>query len=271
MRRPRWPGSAHWARGPSDIVMGTSVLTPTFRYHPSIVAQVFGTLGALFPGRVILGVGTGESLNEVPAIGIKWPETKERFARMREAVQLIRRLWPEDHVSFEGEYYRTENATIYDKPGKPVPIYVAAAGPAVAKYAGRGGDGFICTSGKNWELYTETLLPNVEEGIKAASAPKPNYDRMIEMKVSFDTDRERALAGHAPLGGAGADAGGKDVGGRPARDGKAVRGAAGGAGGKPLDRVHRSRRACGEDPRRMWNWDSGIWCSTRRVRTSRGS
>ncbi|HEY1933847.1 MAG TPA: glucose-6-phosphate dehydrogenase (coenzyme-F420) [Acetobacteraceae bacterium] len=174
------------------IVMGTSVLTPTFRYHPSIVAQVFGTLGALFPGRVILGVGTGESLNEVPAIGIKWPETKERFARMREAIQLIRKLWSEDHVSFEGQYYRTENATIYDKPGKPVPIYVAAAGPAVAKYAGRGGDGFICTSGKKWDLYTETLLPNVDEGIKASSSPKPDYDRMIEMKVSFDTDRERA-------------------------------------------------------------------------------
>jgi coenzyme F420-dependent glucose-6-phosphate dehydrogenase len=173
-------------------VIGTSVLTPTFRYHPSVVAQVFGTLGAMFPGRVVLGVGTGESLNEVPAIGMKWPETKERFARLREAISLIRKLWSEDHVSFEGQYYRTENATIYDKPAKPVPIYVAAAGPAVAKYAGRGGDGFICTSGKKWDLYTETLLPNVAEGIKAASAPKPDYDRMIEMKVSFDTDRERA-------------------------------------------------------------------------------
>jgi coenzyme F420-dependent glucose-6-phosphate dehydrogenase len=173
-------------------VIGTSVLTPTFRYHPSVVAQVFGTLGAMFPGRVVLGVGTGESLNEVPAIGMKWPETKERFARLREAISLIRKLWNEDHVSFEGQYYRTENATIYDKPGKPVPIYVAAAGPAVAKYAGRGGDGFICTSGKKWDLYTETLLPNVAEGIKAASAPKPDYDRMIEMKVSFDTDREHA-------------------------------------------------------------------------------
>ena len=174
------------------VVIGTSVLTPTFRYHPSVVAQVFGTLGAMFPGRVILGVGTGELLNEVPAIGMKWPETKERFARLREAITLIRRLWREEHVTFEGEYYRTQDATIYDKPGQPVPIYVAAAGPAVAKYAGRGGDGFICTSGKKWDLYTETLLPNVAEGIKAASAPKPDYDRMIEMKVSFDTDRERA-------------------------------------------------------------------------------
>ncbi len=175
------------------IVMGTSVLTPTFRYHPSVVAQVFGTLGVMFPGRVILGVGTGEGLNEVPSTGMKWPETKERFARLREALTLIRRLWSEDRLSFEGEYYRTEKATIYDKPKTAVPIYVAGAGPQVAKYAGRMTDGFICTSGKAWDLYTKTLLPNVEEGLALSSKPKPNYDRMIEMKVSFDTDRARAL------------------------------------------------------------------------------
>lgn len=175
------------------VIIGTSVLTPTFRYHPSMVAQAFGTLGSMFPGRVVLGVGTGESLNEVPSTRMKWPETKERFARLREANQLIRKLWSEDRITFEGEYYQTEKATIYDKPEKPVPIYVAAAGPQVAKYAGRSAQGFICTSGKAWKLYTETLLPNVEEGLKLASNPPANYDRMIEMKVSFDTDRERAM------------------------------------------------------------------------------
>src|SRR4051812_46740489 len=90
----------------SRIVMGTSVLTPTFRYHPSVIAQCFGTLGHMFPGRVILGIGTGESLNEVPPTAMSWPEVKERFARMREAVSLIRRLWSEERLSFEGEYYR---------------------------------------------------------------------------------------------------------------------------------------------------------------------
>jgi coenzyme F420-dependent glucose-6-phosphate dehydrogenase len=175
------------------LVMGTSVLTPTFRYHPSIVAQAFGTLGAMYPGRVILGIGTGEGLNEVPSTGQPWPEFKERFARFRESVQLIRRLWSEERVSFEGQYYRTENATIYDRPEQPVPIWVAAAGALVAKYAGRGGDGFICTSGKKRELYEETLLPNLAAGLEAAGAPKPGYERMIEVKVSFDTDRQRAL------------------------------------------------------------------------------
>src|SRR5258707_4670092 len=161
------PNSLAWlgALGASTkrVVIGTSVATPTFRYHPSIVAQAFGTLGAMFPGRVVLGIGTGESLNEVPATGSPWPEFKERFARLREAVTLIRKLWSEERVSFEGQYYRTENATIYDRPATMVPIYVAAAGALVAKYAGRAGDGFICTSGKGLELYNETLLPKLAE------------------------------------------------------------------------------------------------------------
>jgi coenzyme F420-dependent glucose-6-phosphate dehydrogenase len=177
----------------SKVAIGTSVLTPTFRYHPSIVAQAFGTLGSMFPGRVILGIGTGESLNEVPSTGQPWPEFKERFARLREAVNLIRTLWRGERVTFEGEYYKTEKATIYDRPDVEVPIYVAAAGALVAKYAGRQGDGFICTSGKKRELYTETLLPKVAEGIAAAGERKQPYDHMIEVKVSFDTDKERAL------------------------------------------------------------------------------
>ena len=84
-----------------------------------------------------------------------------------------------------------------------MPIYVAAAGPMVAKYAGRAGDGFICTSGKATELYTEKLLPNVAAGRELASRDVPNYDMMIEVKVSFDTDRDRAMGGYPPLGGAG--------------------------------------------------------------------
>jgi len=177
----------------SRLVIGTSVLTPTFRYHPSVVAQAFGTLGAMFPGRVVLGVGTGESLNEVPSTGMQWPEFKERFARLRESVRLIRMLWAEERVNFDGDYYKTRNATIYDKPEKPVPIYVSAGGGLVAKYAGRAGDGFICTSGKGQALYADTLLPNLEAGLAAANRTMAGTDRMIEVKVSFDTDRERAM------------------------------------------------------------------------------
>lgn len=174
------------------IVMGTSVLTPTFRYHPSVIAQTFATLGAMFPGRVILGVGTGESLNEVPTTGMQWPEFKERFARLREAVRLMRRLWADERVTFEGDYYRTCNATLYDKPPAPIPVYVGAGGAVVSKYAGRMGDGFICTSGKAPELYTETLLPAVAKGLAESGREPDAIERLIEMKVSFDTDAERA-------------------------------------------------------------------------------
>ncbi len=178
----------------SHIVMGTSVLTPTFRYHPSIVAQAFGTLGVLYPGRIVLGVGTGESLNEVPATGMAWPEPKERSARLREAVKLIRTLWSEDRVSFDGVFYKTQRATIYDRPAVMPAIYVAGAGPLISKYAGQVADGFICTSGKNPELYRDTLLPNVVAGLALAGRDPAAIDRMIEMKVSFDSDPQRALA-----------------------------------------------------------------------------
>jgi coenzyme F420-dependent glucose-6-phosphate dehydrogenase len=173
--------------------MGTSVMTPTFRYHPAVVAQAFATLGVMFPDRIVLGIGTGESLNEVPSTGMVWPEFKERFARLREAVTLMRRLWTEEQVTFDGQYYHTQSATIYDRPETPVPIYIAAAGALIAKYAGRMGDGLICTSGKAPEFYTETVLPKVLEGRAEAGSRAPDYARMIEVKVSFDTDRQRAM------------------------------------------------------------------------------
>ena len=174
------------------ITMGTSVLTPTFRYHPAIVAQAFATLGCLYPRRVVLGMGSGESMNEVP-LGVEWPDGKERFARFREAVKLIRQLWSDERVTFEGEYYRTDKATIYDRPETPVPIWLAASGPAATRFAGRQGDGYITTSGKDPKLYTETLIPAIEEGAKAADRSVADIEMMIEVKVSFDHDRDAAM------------------------------------------------------------------------------
>ena len=176
------------------VVLGTSVLTPTFRYHPSIVAQAFATLGDLYPGRIILGIGTGESMNEVPVTGIEWPDQRERFRRMSEATKLIRRLWTEEEVQFEGEYYQVRGATVYDRPQRPVPIYVAATGEVAAKFAGRQADGFICTSGKGMELYRDKLLPAVREGAEAAGRDYDSIEKTIEVKVAFDHDRSRALA-----------------------------------------------------------------------------
>lgn len=178
----------------STIRIGTSVMTPTFRYNPAVLAQAFASMGVMYPGRIMLGVGTGEALNEV-ATGWRgdWPEFKERFARLRESVDLMRALWTEDRVNFDGEYYSTVDASIYDRPETPIPVYVAAGGPVVARYAGRAGDGFICTSGKGMSLYTDELIPAVTEGAEQSGRSFDQLDRMIEIKLSYDTDADLAL------------------------------------------------------------------------------
>ncbi|MFW5471203.1 glucose-6-phosphate dehydrogenase (coenzyme-F420) [Knoellia sp. CPCC 206435] len=194
------PNSLAWlswvAARTERVMLGTSVMTPTFRYNPAVVAQTFATLGCLAPGRIMLGVGTGEALNEVAVGSVPesgWPEFKERYARLREAVRLMRALWTQESVTFEGEFYRTEDARIFDRPDQPVPVYVAAGGPLVARYAGRSGDGFICTSGKGRELYADKLLPAVAEGLAKADRSPADIDRMIEIKLSWDPDPDRAL------------------------------------------------------------------------------
>lgn len=185
-----WLGAAGEAT--KRILLGTSVLTPTFRYHPGVIAQAFGTLGLLYPGRMILGVGTGEALNEV-TLGQNWPDPPERFQRMKEAILMIRELWREERVTYEGNYYTVKNATVYDRPEQEVPIYIGASGPAATRLAGRMADGWITTSGKANELYTDKLIPAFDEGIRKADRNKDDVDRMLEVKVSFRPDRDAAL------------------------------------------------------------------------------
>ena len=109
-----WLGAA--AAATRNIVLGTSVLTPTMRYHPAIVAQAFATLACLAPDRIFLGVGTGEAMNETPITGGEFPGRKERRLKMAEAIKVIKQLWAEERVDFEGDYYKLRRATIYDRP-----------------------------------------------------------------------------------------------------------------------------------------------------------
>ena len=187
-----WLGAA--TQRTRRVRLGTSVLTPTFRYHPSIVAQAFATLERLAPGRVILGIGTGESMNEVPVTGMEWPEFKVRFGRLKEAVELMRNLWREDFVTYQGEYFQTKDVTLYDKPTTgAVPIYVGASGEVAARFAGRVADGFICTSGKGMELYSGEAPAGRPEGAEKAGRDYEAIVKAIEMKVSYDHDRARAM------------------------------------------------------------------------------
>jgi coenzyme F420-dependent glucose-6-phosphate dehydrogenase len=176
----------------SRIELGTSVVAPSYRYHPGVVAQAMATLGCLYPERVFLGVGTGEAMNETP-LGVEWPDQKERFQRLKEASQLMKLLWTEERVTYEGNYFHTDNATLYDRPPGGVPLYIAASGPAAARLAGRIADGFITTSGKAPDLYAERLIPAVREGAEKEGRSLSEIELTIEMKVSFDTDHGRAM------------------------------------------------------------------------------
>jgi coenzyme F420-dependent glucose-6-phosphate dehydrogenase len=191
------PASLPWlgalAARTSRILLGTSVLTPTFRYHPAVVAQAFATLGCLAPGRVFLGLGAGEAMNEVAPTGTDWPGSGERLERLREAVALIRSLWSGEQVTFEGRWYQTRGATIYDLPSEAIPLWIAAGGPKGARFAGAEG-GLITTSGKPSELYTERLLPNAAAGAAEAGRDEQAFERMIEIKLSYARDRAGAIA-----------------------------------------------------------------------------
>src|SRR5919109_4827618 len=126
------------ANATGRLGLGTAVTCPTFRIHPAIIAQAAATAAAMMPGRFILGLGTGENLNE-HILGNRWPPASVRREMLKEAIEIIRLLWQGGQRSYYGKYYKVENARVYTLPAKLPPIMVAASGPRSAKLAGKGG------------------------------------------------------------------------------------------------------------------------------------
>jgi len=168
--------------------MGTSVTCPTIRYHPAVVAEAFATLSHLYPGRVFLGVGSGEALNEQAATGI-WPAWRERWDRLAEAIAVIRELWTGQPVSHQGRHY-TVNAKLYDPPEKQIPIFTAANGRKSMRLAGQHGDGLI-TDPDTWKNFR----PEWESGARNAGKNPGDMPVMIEhFVVVGDADEARDAA-----------------------------------------------------------------------------
>jgi coenzyme F420-dependent glucose-6-phosphate dehydrogenase len=140
-----WLGAV--AQATSRVQLGTAVTCPLFHYHPALVAQMAATTDRLSGGRLFLGVGTGEALNERP-LGFAFPGYAERQARMAEALQIMHRMFAGEKVTFEGEHYQTTTARLYSPPEGTLPILMAAGGPKSADFAGTHADGLI-TSVKN--------------------------------------------------------------------------------------------------------------------------
>lgn len=128
-----------------DLPITTAVTCPTVRIHPAVVAQAAATSAVLCRGRFVLGVGTGEALNE-QILGDPWPPAPVRLEMLEEAVALMRRLWEGRLVRHRGRYYTVAGARLYTLPEQPPPVYVSAFGPRACALAGRIGDGFITTS-----------------------------------------------------------------------------------------------------------------------------
>jgi G6PDH family F420-dependent oxidoreductase len=140
-----WPVLGGIARATERISVGTGVTCPILRVHPAHVAQAAATVADMMPGRFMLGVGTGENLNE-HILGQRWPSASERLEMLEEAIELIRKLWEGEIVTHRGPHFTVEDARLYTVPEELPPIVVAAGAPAAAELAGRAGDGLCSTS-----------------------------------------------------------------------------------------------------------------------------
>jgi coenzyme F420-dependent glucose-6-phosphate dehydrogenase len=178
----------------------TGVTAPIYRYHPAIIAQAFASLNRLFPGRIGLGIGSGEALNEVP-LGFDWPNAKARLMRAKEAMEVIKKLWVagksaeknndnKDFVSYNGEYFLIRNARLYTPPKTNIPLYMAATGKHSVQIAAKHADGLI-TYLKPEEAKDSLSLFN--ETVRKQGRDPSSFPKIAEYKVSYSEDYDQAL------------------------------------------------------------------------------
>lgn len=156
-----------------DLPVTTAVTCPTVRTHPAVIAQAAATSAVMLDGRFVLGVGSGEALNE-HVLGDAWPTADVRLAMLEEAVDVIRRLFTGETVTYGGEFYTVDTARIYTLPDQPPPIYVSGFGPKATELAARIGDGYINTAPDDdlLRLFKEKSGGKpAQAGLKVAFAP----------------------------------------------------------------------------------------------------
>jgi TAT-translocated FGD2 family F420-dependent dehydrogenase len=167
--------------------MGTAVTCPILRYRPAIVAEAFASLALLYPGRIFLGVGSGEAHNEQAATG-QWPGWAERWERLEEAIEIIRSLWTGREVDHRSKHY-TVKGRLYDPPTQQIPLLTAANGKKSMRLAGKIGDGLI-TDPQTWKEYKSEW----EAGVKDAGKNAAQTPIMIEHFVVVGDMQKAATA-----------------------------------------------------------------------------
>jgi len=175
----------------TDLELATSVTCPLYHYHPALIAQAAATVDRLSGGRFMLGVGTGENINEGP-LGYAFGDYKERIGRMREALQIMHRLFAGEKLDFAGDWYTVDKARLYSPPIRPVPILMAAGGPQSATFAGRRADGLITSVKQPSETIERVIDP-----FKASSAEHGNAGTVLATRwtvfAESDEDAWHAL------------------------------------------------------------------------------
>jgi coenzyme F420-dependent glucose-6-phosphate dehydrogenase len=182
-----WLGAVGQAT--EKLSLGTAVTPPGPRYHPVLIAQAWATLERLFPGRPFLGVGSGESLNESPLAAI-WPPVSEQVERMEEGMEIIRRLFDGERLTYDGRHFETDEAILHTRPSRRPPIYVSAFGPKAAGVAARWGDGL-------WTLADPESAPDVIDAYRGAceDAGKEEGEIVLQAQFSWAEDDDAALEG----------------------------------------------------------------------------
>jgi coenzyme F420-dependent glucose-6-phosphate dehydrogenase len=182
-----WLGAAGQAT--ERVALGTAVTPPGPRFHPVLIAQAWATLERMFPGRPFLGIGSGESLNESPLAAI-WPPVSEQVERMEEGLEIIRRLFDGERLTYDGRHFQTDEAILHTRPNRRPPIYVSAFGPQAAGVAARWGDGL-------WTIADPEGAPDVINAYKAAceDAGKEPGEIVMQLQFSWAEDDDAALEG----------------------------------------------------------------------------
>jgi G6PDH family F420-dependent oxidoreductase len=174
--------------------LGPGVTSPSFRFHPAVVAQASATLAVMYPGRTWLGVGAGEALNE-HVVAPYWPEAGTRSAMLFEAVDLIKRLFEGSlagkDVKHSGEHFRMEATRLWTMPEEAPPVLVATAGPVNAERTGRHADGMI-TPGAPVEKVA-MLFDRFAKGARSAGKDPDAMPKVLQLHTSWAPTHEEAL------------------------------------------------------------------------------
>ncbi|KQV24567.1 TIGR03557 family F420-dependent LLM class oxidoreductase [Yonghaparkia sp. Root332] len=174
--------------------LGVGPVSPTFRWHPAMVAQASATLAAMYPGRHWLALGSGEAMSD-HIVGERWPEPAERIARMFEALSIIKKLFSASlagrDTKHDGDVLRLETARLWTMPEFAPDILIQTAGPLTAKRAGRSADGLLIEAAPIERI--GMLFQRFEEGAREAGRDLATTTRVLRLHLSWAPTDEEAM------------------------------------------------------------------------------